>query len=108
MIGKILESFATYHKNGSGWVLKRVVRAEITLARLRPLRGSTYIELPKSIRKKQAVINMKNDDVYCFKWANTRAQNLVNGKHGNPERITKGLRKQAEELNFKGIEFPTL
>ena len=59
MIGKILESFATYLKNGSGWVLKGVVRAEITLARLRPLRGSTYIELPKSIKKKQAIVNMK-------------------------------------------------
>ena len=108
MTGKILESFATYLKNGSGWILKSVVRAEITLARLRPLRGSSYMELPKSIRKKQAIINMKNkDDVYCFKWANTRAQNPVDGKHGKPERVTKELRKQAEELNFDGIEFPT-
>ena len=90
-----------------GWVLKRVVRAEIITCKLRPLRGSSYLELPKSIRKKQAIINMKNDDVYCFKWANTRALNLVNGKHGNPERVKKELRKQVEELNWDGIEFPT-
>ena len=30
MSGKILESFATYLKNGSGWILKKVVRVEIT------------------------------------------------------------------------------
>ena len=47
---------------------------------------------------------MKNDDVYCFKWANTRALNPVNE---HPERVTKELRKQAEELNWDGIEFPT-
>ena len=39
MMTKILEAFATYLKNGSGWVLKRVVRLDITLSRLRPLRG---------------------------------------------------------------------
>ena len=49
MSGKILESFATYLKNGSGCVLKRVVCAEITTCKLRPLRGSSYLELPKSI-----------------------------------------------------------
>ena len=107
MSGKILESFATYLKNGSGLVLKRVVCIEITTCKLRPLRGSLYLELPKSIRKKQAVINMKNDDVYCFKWANTRTLNPVNGKHEHPKRVTKELRKEAEELNWDGIEFPT-
>ena len=40
MSEKILESFATYLKNGSGWVLKRVIHAEITTCQLRPLRGS--------------------------------------------------------------------
>ena len=55
MSGKILESFATYLKNGSGWVLKRVVRTEITTCKLRPLGGSSYLELPESIRKQQAV-----------------------------------------------------
>ena len=40
---------------------------------------------------------MKNDDVYCFKWANTRALSPVNV---NPERVTKELKEQAEKLNW--------
>ena len=76
MVEKILESFSSYLKNGSGWVLRRVVRAEMTLARLRPLRGSTYIDLPKTIMKKRAIINMENDDIYCFKWANNIQGNV--------------------------------
>ena len=49
-------------------------------------------------------MNMKNDDVYCFKWANTRALNPVNV---HPERVTKEFKEQAERLNWDGMEFPT-
>ena len=40
---KILESFSTYLKNGSGWVLKKVVRLDITLSKFKPMKGSSYI-----------------------------------------------------------------
>ena len=43
MTTKILESFATYLKNGSGWFLKNVVRLDLTLSKLNPLKGSSYI-----------------------------------------------------------------
>ena len=38
---KILESFSTYLKNGSGWVLKKVVRLDITLSKFKPMKGSS-------------------------------------------------------------------
>ena len=104
MVARVLEAFATYLRNGSGWVLNRVVRLDITLSRLRPLRGSSHIELPKAIAKRHALINMKNEDEECFKWAVTRTLNLV---EKNPQRVTKGLRKQSKELNWDGIEFST-
>ena len=47
---------------------------------------------------------MQNKDKRCFKWAVTRALNAVDK---NPQRVTKELRKQSEELNWDGIEFPT-
>jgi hypothetical protein len=47
---------------------------------------------------------MKNDDDECFKWAVTRALNPVDK---NSERISKQLRRQSEELNWEGIDFPT-
>ena len=104
MVAKMLEAFATYLRNGSGWMLKRVVRLDITLSRLRPLRGSSHFELPKVIAKKKALINMKNKDEECFKWPVTRALNLL---EKNPQRMTKELRKQSEVLDWNGIEFPT-
>ena len=104
MTTKILESFATYLKNGSGWFLKNVVRLDITLSKLNPLKGSSQIPLPDWILKKKALINMENEDDECFKWSVTRALNLV-GKHS--QRVTKQLREQSEKLNWNGIEFPT-
>ena len=50
------------------------------------------------------MINMENNDQQCFKWCITRACNLV---ERDPSRITKILRKQAEKLNFEGVNFPT-
>ena len=46
---------------------------------------------------------MKNEDNQCFKWCITRAMNPV---EVHPERITKELIKQAQKLDWTGIEFP--
>ena len=54
--------------------------------------------------EKKAVINMQNKDDQCFKWAVTRALHPVDNHR---ERVTAELCKQAETLNWKGIEFPT-
>ena len=102
IVSKMLEAFATYLRSGSGWMLKSVVRLDITLNRLRPLRGSSHIELPKVIAKRKALINMENDGDECFKWAVTRALNPV---EKNPQRVTKELRGQSEELDWDRIEF---
>ena len=42
---------------------------------------------------------MQNKDKQCFKWAVTRALNAMDK---NPQRVTKELRKQSEELNWDG------
>ncbi|CAB4006917.1 Hypothetical predicted protein, partial [Paramuricea clavata] len=54
--------------------------------------------------KKKAIINMKNYDDECFKWAVTRALNPINI---HPERISKELKKQSRKIDWEGIEFPT-
>ena len=66
--------------------------------------GSSYIPLPEYLAKKQALINLKNNDDQCFKWAVTRAVNPV---EKNAERIDKKLRAKADTLNWDGITFPT-
>ncbi|CAB3996841.1 Hypothetical predicted protein [Paramuricea clavata] len=81
---------------GGGWRLR--------VGEFRPLRVKCHMPLPKPIDKKKAIINMKNTDDECFKWAVTRALNPV--EH-NPERISKELKEHTKELNWEGTEFPT-
>ena len=88
---------------GSQWVFSSIINLEIHSVRFEPLRGSSYIQLPNKIRSKKAIINMKNNDNMCFKWAVARALNPIKR---NAERITNLLREQAEELNMNGIEVP--
>ena len=42
-----------------------------------PLGGSSYIPLPTFLAAKKAIINRRNEDDECFKWAITPALNPV-------------------------------
>ncbi len=74
------------------------------MVRFDPIEGSGYSKLPAFIAKKKAVINLKNEDEECFKWAVTRALHPTDSK---PERVTKELREQSKEYNWEKITFPT-
>ena len=62
------------------------------------LGGSSYIPLPKFLVAKKAIINLKNEDDECFKWAITRALNPV---EKDSERIDKKLRETSKVLTWK-------
>ncbi len=100
---KMLESLSKFQKEGSGWQLHSIIGLDISVVKFNPLNGAGYSKLPPFIAKKKAVINMKNDDDQCFKWAVTRALNPVNR---DSERITKELKDQAEKYDWGGITFP--
>jgi hypothetical protein len=38
------------------------------LGRRKPLKGNSYIELPKPLALKKCIVNVKNTDDQCFKW----------------------------------------
>ncbi|KAE9522610.1 hypothetical protein AGLY_016973 [Aphis glycines] len=55
---------------GSGLIqLNRFKKCSKTINIVNPLTGSSYVILPDCIRNKKAVINVKNDDKKCFKYA---------------------------------------
>ena len=102
MVEKVLKNLSTFQRRGSGWVFASIVKLEIHTVNYEPLRVSSYIPLPKQLMLKKAIVNLKDDDNECFKWAVTRAVHPVDH---NAERITKELREQAETLNWEDITF---
>ena len=88
---------------GTGWRLHSVVNLKLFTAEWVPLRGSSYIDLPKFLKEKKAIINMQNKDNKCFLWCVLRA---LNPKDKNPERIDGKLKEKENTLNMKGIKHP--
>ena len=102
-IQTIEERIQNFNQRGSNWRFQRVLSLDVHFTDFIPLRGSTFLPLPRKIATKKAVINMKNDDDQCFKWSIVRALNPV---EKNSERITKELKEQSERLDWSGLKFP--
>lgn len=105
-----LNHVSTFHRekideflhNGSNWILDKIVECVINSNKCEYLStGSSFIELPRQLRK-GAIINVKNRDNQCFKWAVLSAL-FPAGK--NAERVQK-YKKFEKKLNFDGIKFP--
>ena len=89
---------------GSGWVFLEVENLTLYTDIWDPINGSSYIDLPKELKNKNAIINMKNEDNNkCFLWCVLRA---LNPKDKNAERIDKDLKSKEHTLNMEGITYP--
>ena len=92
------------HAEGSGWVFVEVENLTLHTDIWDPVKGSSYIDLPKELKNKNAIINMKNEDNNkCFLWCVLRA---LNPKDNHPERIDKDLKSKENTLNMEGITYP--
>ena len=89
---------------GSGWVFLEVENLTLHTDIWDPIKASSYIDLPKELKNKNAIINMKNEDNNkCFLWCVLRA---LNPKNKNAERIDKDLKSKENTLNMEGIAYP--
>ena len=93
-----------FTNTGSGWILRRLVALDTTIWKLDPLRASTFHELPEWIINKRAVVNVRNEDSYCFKWSVLAAlHEPTNEKHKN---VTSSYTKYEWEYVYDGLKFP--
>ena len=105
MINEIEEEIQKVEQaEGSGWVFLEVENLTLYTDVWDPINGSSYIDLPKELKNKNAIINMKNEDNNkCFLWCVLRA---LNPKDKNAERIDKDLKSKENTLNMEGIDYP--
>ena len=85
MLREIKEKLAIYQTNGSGWYFKKVISFEIHIVDYKPIKGSRYIPLLNFIMRKNAIINIKNEDDKCFLWSVLR---YLHPKQIHGERLT--------------------
>ena len=93
-----------WSERGSGWVTDGIETAYVQAAKYDPIKGGTYLPTPEKLASKKAIINVKNRDNECLKWALRAA--LFPAKEGkNPNRTSSYPIKDG--INYKGIAFPT-
>lgn len=98
-ISKALENSAF---EGSGFTISRIIQLDVQVCSYDPLGGSEFIELPKKLKYKRAIINVDNNDEACFKWSILSA---LHPAKKNTERLYNYVPYE-DELNFDGISFP--
>ena len=65
-IANIIAHLDTYQERGSGWTVKKIGHLDVHVAVYQPLRASSYTPIPTALKKKCAIVNIKNKDNKCF------------------------------------------
>lgn len=98
----VLKKIDDIQLQGSGFSLSEIKDLNVQVGSFEPYAGSTFIDLPKELKNKRAIINVRNDDNKCFMYAVLSALYPVK-EHAQ----RTGQYKQFENtLNFTGIKFP--
>ena len=101
LVHSVLNMLEVLNFPRSGFSLKKVLYMDVDFHKIHLVRGGSYVELDKWIADKKAIINTKNDDNKCFKWAVIVAVH----KPDHPERMSS-LKKYENKFDWSGLTFP--
>ena len=104
MINQMKEQIENPALLNSRFVFDEVLFTNVNFHQLNLTRGSSYLPLPDWLVKKKAIINPKNEDKECFKWAVIAASRWEE-INNNPERISK-LKRFEKDFDWSEIGFP--
>ena len=78
---EIVRQVDKYLKNGSGWVYEETSKIDLYVYKYKPFRGGTYIPTPSPYnKKKNSLVNIKNDDDQCFLYCIQAARMYADGR----------------------------
>jgi len=100
----ILGEMDDFEARGSGWSLQGGAELQLRISKclLYNNNGAKYVALPRKISRRKAVLNTRNTDAFCFKWA--IISKLYTGKSNVPK--VKELMKLEHPYDFDNLEFP--
>ena len=104
MISHMAQQIENPAISDSKFVFDEVLHMDVNFHRLNLTRGSSYLPLPDRLARKGAIINPKNSDLECFKWAKIAAMRWEEiGR--DPQRISK-FKRFEDDFDWTGIGFP--
>ena len=83
----------------SGWIFDKINSKKIRFYKTEELNGSSYVKIPL---RSDALINIKNNDKYCFFWSILASLQLCENDH--PKRVSNYI-QYFNEINFQSFDF---
>lgn len=99
---RLLKKSEEFQERDSGWALYAVSHLIVNINHYQPMRGGTYIELPKEIADKHACVNIQNNDNFCIAWCILAATHPIKN---NSHRIQNYI-QYFDEINLDNISLP--
>lgn len=103
-ISEIVHYIETFEQFGSGWTLLKVLGCDIRIGRVPHLGAGCHVKVPADVVKKRCLVNVKNLDNECFKWAFLSVAHYKD-VHAHRYRVSQ-YKKYAELYDFSGVNYP--
>ncbi|XP_050516477.1 uncharacterized protein LOC126891343 [Diabrotica virgifera virgifera] len=98
----ILTQASEFQEKDSNWALQEIIFLDVNINKFSSISASSYINLPWQIKRKGAILNIKNKDNKCFAYCVLASIFPATGDATMPE-----LYPPCDTLlNFEGIGFP--
>jgi hypothetical protein len=98
----IVSRIEDFIEMGSGWQIKNIKALSSHIAAFNPIGGSSHIPTPKRLLKTGGIINVQNEDEYCFLYSVLAHIHPASRNAQRPSKYSAYL----SELNVKGLKFP--
>ena len=82
----------------SGWIFDKIISMKIRFYKTGELNASSYVKIPE---RSSALMNIKNDGIYCFIWSLLAKLHPCENDH--PNRVPN-YRQNFSEKNFEGFD----
>ena len=99
---KLMQKIDDEQLEGSGFQFQEIEEVILKIYKVRDIQASSYIELPGKYKDSKSIINIKNNDQYCFLWCILAYLYPV---EDHKDRTSNYLMHE-NKLNLKGLEFP--
>lgn len=97
-----LTDLEEFQERDSGWALLRILNLLVNINKCNPMRVGCWMEMPRFIRLRRAVVNVRSEDSACFAWSVVAALYPVD-KHNYRSNMYPDFRTV---LKLDGIDFP--
>ena len=103
---QLQNNIEAYETTGSGWVISHFVALDTIVWQLDPLQASTYHPLSTWIRNTKCVINVKNKDEKCFKYAVLAGLYEPSDPHPSRDKSYSYAEIREDATDFSMLKFP--